>query len=283
MKIFTERLYHALEKELFTISNQAIPESEKLKAAVKVCRKSMSILKRFISSYFFTSLEEEILFFKDIKPQFYSQYIYYISIYNFQIKKPVGAKEDLNTYVASELDALKRFFDQNQSFFQYYRMSGSHFDNFYFTRCGLDLCADLEDYQADEMFSTSHDYKLSKIIANERYQEYLHQQLIGSSNGYNIVAGNSITWTSNQTDLVELIYALVECGAFNNGNVEIKGLMDYFQHVFQVDLKHYYRKYADITQRKKERTVFLDRLKNCLVRKMEAKYDLKETTVSKML
>jgi hypothetical protein len=282
MKIFTERLYHALEKELYTISNQPIPESEKLKAAVKICRKAMSILKRFISTYFFATLEEEILFFKAVKPQFYSQYIYYISVYNFQLKKPVGAKDELHNYVASELETLKRFFVLNQGFFQYYRMRGSHFDNYYFTRCGLDLCADLEDYQADEMFSTSHDYKLSKIIANERYQEYLHNQL-NVNNYCDMSLGNQITWTSNQTDLVELIYALVECGAFNNGNVEIKRIIDYFQQIFQVDLKHYYRKYADITQRKKERTVFLDRLKTCLVRKMEAKYDLKDTSFSRLL
>ena len=281
MKVFTERLYHALERELYTVSNQPVSESEKLKAAVKICRKAMSILKRFITSYFFATLEEEILFFKDVKPLFYSQYIYYISVYNFQIKKPVGAKDDLHNYVATELEAVKRFFDQNQSFFQYYRMRGSHFDNFYFTRCGLDLCADLEDYQADEMFSTSHDYKLSKIIANERYQEYLHHQI-------NIAEGTAscnqcpIIWTSNQTDLIELIYALAESGAINNGNIEIKHLIENFQMLFQVDLHHYYRKYTDITNRKKERTVFLDKLKSGLIRRMEEKYEFKEPQMKRI-
>ncbi|MEJ6979445.1 RteC domain-containing protein [Pedobacter sp. P351] len=281
MKLFTERLYHALEKELYSISIESIAESEKLKMAVKACRKSLSILKRFISSYFFSNQEEEICFFKELKPLFYSQYIYYISIYNFQIKKPVGSKEDLNAYITSEIDALKRFFDHNQSFFQYYRMCGSHFDSFYFTRCGLDLCTDLEDYQADEMFSTSHDYKLSKIIANERYQEYLQHQ-ISIAEGAAPSNQCPIIWTSNQTDLIELIYALAESGAINNGNVEIKHLIENFQTLFQVDLHHYYRKYTDITNRKKERTVFLDKLKIGLIRRMEEKYQWNEPQVRKI-
>jgi hypothetical protein len=140
------------------------------------------------------------------------------------------------------------------------------------------MCADLEDYQADEMFSTSHDYKLSKIIANERYQEYLLHQI---NNTENITSCNlcPITWTSNQTDLIELIYALAESGAINNGNIEIKHLIDNFQALFQVDLHHYYRKYTDITNRKKERTVFLDRLKVGLIRRMEEKYEWKTPSI----
>ena len=81
-------------------------------------------------------------------------------------------------------------------------------------------------------------------------------------------------WTGNQTDLVELLYALIESGSFNNGNIQIKSVILYFQNIFQIDLKYYYHKYTDITNRKKERTVFLDRLKLCLTKKMDSKLEL---------
>lgn len=55
--------------------------------------------------------------------------------------------------------------------------------------------------------------------------------------------------------------------------------MDYFQDIFQVDLKYYYRKYTDITNRKKERTVFLDKLKSGLIRRMEEKYELEKPRI----
>ncbi|WP_207428903.1 RteC domain-containing protein [Pedobacter sp. SYSU D00535] len=275
MKTFTERLYHAMEIELYELSIQTTSESERLKGAIKVCRKALIILKKFISSYFFENMDDEVLFFKQIKPLFYSQYIYYVSLYNFLIKKPAGGEDMLKEYIVSELADLKRFFDHNQVFYQYYRTQATYMDSIYFTRGTGDIYSELEDFQGDEMFSTTHDYKLSKIIANEKFQEYLGKLLKPAGIESHRLSEIPVVWTSNQTDLVELIYALVESGAFNNGNIEIKYLMNYFQSMFQVDLNHYYRKYTDITNRKKERTVFLDRLKAGLIRKMEEKYELK--------
>jgi hypothetical protein len=81
--------------------------------------------------------------------------------------------------------------------------------------------------------------------------------------------------TSNKTDLVELIYALVEAGVLNNGTAEIKGVVLYFQRIFQVDLRAYYHKFSDISNRKKDQAVFLDKLKSCLLRRIDEKYELK--------
>ena len=83
-----------------------------------------------------------------------------------------------------------------------------------------------------------------------------------------------VIWTGSQTDLVELLYALVESGCLNNGNIQIKSAILFFQSIFQVDLKYYYHKYTDISNRKKERTVFLDKLKVCLTKKMDSKHEL---------
>lgn len=107
----------------------------------------------------------------------------------------------------------------------------------------------------------------------EQYQAFLHQQKQNLLNGDFGQPKCPITWTGNQTELVELIYALAECGSLNNGNVEIKTAIEYFQTVFQVDLKHYYHKFRDITNRKKERSVFLDKLKVSLDRRIESKFE----------
>ncbi|MGX5690258.1 RteC domain-containing protein [Arcticibacter tournemirensis] len=276
MKIFTGRLMQALEVELYNLSLQQLNEYERLKAATKISKKALALLKKYISCYFFSSLEDEVLFFKHIKPLFYSKYIYYLSVYQFTIKKPTGSEDVLKEYLDSQLRDIKRFFDQNQAFYLYYRSNDSHLDNLYFTRGSSEVLSDLEDFQADEMFSTSHDYKLSKIIANEKFHEFICLQQKYANHDMVPVPQQEIIWTSNQTDLIELIYALAESGAVNNGNIEIKHLIDCFQMMFHVDLNHYYRKYTDITNRKKEKTVFLDRLKTGLIRRMEEKFEWKE-------
>ena len=274
MKTFCDRLAFALETELYGVTQRNLTECEKLKLAIALCKKALGILRKYLFCYFFGSLEEEINFFKHIKPLFYSKYIYYISIYNYHIKLPTGSDEIVKSYIASQLEELKNFFDRNQSFYQYYRSGSDHLDSFYFTRSNFDVYTELEDFQGDELFSTSHDYKISKVIANEKFQEFLIMKC-NSIDGECVHGQESpVIWTGNQTDLVELLYALVESGCLNNGNIQIKSAILFFQSIFKVDLKYYYHKYTDISNRKKERTVFLDRLKVCLTKKMDGKYEL---------
>lgn len=272
MKVFTSRLYAALEKHLYQISYQPITEGEKLKQKIIGCKKALEILKRYVASYFFSNCEEEIEFFKIHKPKFYSQYIYQLFVYKYVMKKPMGCEESLQNYIKAELHKMKTFFDQNQSFCCYYRSGDSHLDQLYFTRCRCELYAEFDDFQVDDLFSTSHDYRLSKLIALERYQTFLLQQKHEIENGISIENKPSIAWTGNQTELIELIYALAESGALNNGNIEIKTAIEFFQQTFQIDLKHYYHKFRDITNRKKERAVFLDKLKVSLDRKIESRF-----------
>src|SRR5690554_1429586 len=283
MKQFSERLSYALESDLYAVSLKPdLSECEKLKVAISLCKKALSILKKYISGYFFENMEEEVEFFKTVKPIFYSKYIYYINLYNYHIKKPIGSDEIGKVFITSQLAELKHFFDQNQTFYQYYRSGSIHLDICYFTRGNFEDYAELEDFQGDESFSTSHDYKISKVIANEMYQEFLVAKCKEINQDCTLKPDTPIVWTGNQSDLVELLYALVESGAFNNGNVKIKTVILYFQTMFQIDLKYYYHKFTDISNRKKERTVFLDKLKAGLIKKMDDKNELKQPELKKI-
>ncbi|MES3019851.1 MAG: RteC domain-containing protein [Bacteroidota bacterium] len=282
MKTFSDRLAFALETELYILTLKNLTECEKIKLAIALCKKALGILRKYLLNYFFGSLEEEITFFRQIKPIFYSKYIYYISIYNYHIKLPTGSDEIVKAYISSQLEDLKNFFDRNQSFYQYYRSGSNHLDSFYFTRGNLDVYSELEDFQGDELFSTSHEYKISKIIANEQFQEFLMLKCKGINGYCGQVQESPVIWTGNQTDLVELLYALVESGCLNNGNIQIKSAMLFFQSIFKVDLKYYYHKFTDISNRKKERTVFLDKLKDCLTKKLDSKNELNEQPLKRI-
>ncbi|RFZ85093.1 tetracycline regulation of excision, RteC [Mucilaginibacter terrenus] len=277
MRTITERYYSALENQLNEISTNGEPLAEKYKASIILCKKAMAKLKSYISSYSFESVEDEIHFFKEVKPQFYSKYIYFISVYNYLMKRPTGAEDHLKEYINSELADLKRYFDHNGAFYQYYRSGSTQMDEVYFTRGGFDVHVELEKFEEDEVYSTSHDYKLSNIIANEKYQDFLNIELQKLNNHderpLEMSLDLPLTWTFSKTDLIELIYALVAAGVFNNGNAEIKSVVSFFQTVFHIDLGQYYHKYTDITRRKKDRTLLLDKLKLALLRKMDQKLD----------
>ena len=277
MRTFAERFYSALENQLNEVSINGESLAEQYKTSITLCKKAMAKLKNYISSYSFEDKEDEIHFFKTVKPQFYSKYIYFINVYNFIMQRPLGGDDILKDYINYELADIKRFFDHNQAFYQYYRSGSTQMDEVYFTRGGFDVHVELEDFEEDELYSTSHDYKLSKIIANEKYLDYLNLELQKTiehdEQPQEIGLELPLTWTFNKTDLVELIYALVALGVFNNGNTEIKSVVSFFQTVFHVDLGSYYHKYTDITRRKKERTSFLDKLKLALLRRIDEKLD----------
>ncbi len=275
MKTFTDRYFHALEKDLRLLQASSQPSTEHYRAAITLCKKAMNKLKTHTAGYTFSSINEEIDFFKNDKPRFYSRYIYYVNLFNYQVQKPIGSGEIQEAYIKMHLDEIKTFFDHNRAFYLYYRAGMTQLDEAYYTRGGFNVYAELEDFEEDQQYSTSHDYKLSKIMANEKFQEYLSQELVR----HNLTTEERKAplpfslpnWTATQTDAIELIYALKASGAVNNGNIDISELIILWEFIFQIELKEYYHKFTDITRRKKEVPVFLNRLREGLLKWIDDK------------
>jgi hypothetical protein len=271
MKNIVDRFYTALEHQLAEISLSGEPLIEQYRASIKVSKKAMNKLKNYISSYAFENVTEEVNFFKEIKPKFYSKYIYFINVHNFLLQKPTGGENIQQDYIKMHLSELKTFFDHNRAFYSYYRSGMTQMDELYYTRGGFDVHAELEDFEEDEQYSTSHDYKLSKIIANEKFQDFLNLELakIGNEDlttllGHKIFPFSHPQWTASQTDAAELLYALKTSCAVNNGNIEIAELAAIWEFVFQMEIKEPYHKLLDVVKRQREMFVFLTRLRNSL-------------------
>jgi hypothetical protein len=278
MKTFAQRLHAALEHELHKIAAGSGSLIEQHRTSILACKKAMAKLKHYISSYAFESASEEIQFFKEVKPRFYSRYIYCINVYNFLMQQPAGSSEIRRAYILMHLAELKTFFDHNRSFYAYYRAGMTQLDEAYFTRGGFDVLVELEDFEEDGQYSTSHDYKRSKLMANEAYQDYLNLELAklhaGADDPRILLPFKPASWTAAKTDAVELIYSLKASGAVNNGNVDISELVVIWEYVFGTDLKEYYHTFSDITRRKKDVPVFLNRLKEALLRWIDGKMGL---------
>ena len=268
-----DRIYHAMEHELSEVVLNNAQETERYRRSVLICKKAMSSLKNYVSVHAFENEELEIIFFKEVKPRFYSKYIYYINVYNFLMQRPASGEDVMRNYIDHHLEDLRRFFDANKAFYQYYRSGSSQMDRIYYTRGGFDVQMELEDFEEDEQYSTSHDYKLSKIIANERFLNYLklerakinHDEQLANGQG-TIFPFAHPAWTAGQTDAIELLYALKSSGSVNNGNIDIAELIALFEFIFQFELRDAYHKFADITRRKKTIPLFLHRLADALVR-----------------
>lgn len=243
---------------------------------VEFLQKQINTLKSKIIECGFNDLEEEINFFKEMKPQILSQLLYFNKIYTIELKCPNGSNIIQKNYYEHELDSLTFFFNRNLDFYQYYRSNAAHLDEYYFRRGkpNIRLGIDSSQFISDSAFSTGYDYKVAKILSNEMLRIYLNKKLQHidriSFHAHNCKQTNRKNkWTGTKAAVIELGYSIYAAKVLDNGNADIRDIMTGLQYLFGVDLGDYYRTYIAIKSRKKDRTAFLKHLADCLERRMD--------------
>lgn len=244
-------------------------------AAMKLALSTMEEVKAYVLSHPFGSPEEEINFFRNLKPRIASHYIYYNAVRKIEVQKPQGGEKVVRKHYECALAWVKSYFENNLDFYTYYRKNCTYLDDYYFLRNQFNIELDLDSYafELDRSFSTSHDYKVAKIIANDRFQVYVESQLATLFRTYNhdqaAAPVSNLRWTASKSSLIELMYALHAEGAFNNGAADLKYVAENFERLFKIDLGQYHRVFLEIRYRKNSRTKYLDSLRERLITRMD--------------
>jgi hypothetical protein len=271
---FSESLMLELDMQLRNIHSETVNPIEYAEAAIKVLIPALEKLKAYFLKYKFSNQIEEIIFFKDIKPKLASKLIYYNEVYNMATNKPVASKKSVRKFYATELDKLQRYFEENSEFYKYYRTGNRCLDNKYFIRDQHDIRLTLDSFylQADHRFSTSHDYKVARILANDLMKQHIEKEMATLNTKTKTITATDekkLHWTGSKVALIELIYALHAEAVFNGGNAELKETVTHFETMFNIELKQFHRTFLEIRSRKSERTKFLTTLKEKLILRMD--------------
>lgn len=243
--------------------------------ASHVLAKAFDQLKTFILSYQFKDEEEEVTFFKEIKPKLCYRLIYYRKLYNIEMNRPAGADKQ-KEYLSEELNEINKYNLKRLDFIRYYRSGATHLDSLYFLRGKTDTEQYLETfyYELDPNFSTNCDFKVAKILSNDMLMMYLMHEIekfdnngpIPLPSGFPLV---KLTWMGTKTELTEQLYSWDSDSTF--GDVPLTQLSDYVQNVFNVRLdKNLSRAFSEMKTRNIP-TPFLDKLKAALLRRMGRK------------
>jgi len=278
MRNFYTRLSGKIQTELQSIDLEGCTISrEEAVKMVKFLETCLSELRDYFLVLKSISIQDEIVFFKEMKPEVLGLLLYFNKIHNVELKRPIGSNETQSEYYDKELKSLTYFFERNLDFHQYYRANSTYLDEYYFVRgkSNHELCADSAQYILDPLFSTGYDYKVAKIICNEMLRIYLNKkkyslekQVIIKKNR-ELLPLNNLKWTGSKADATELGYSIRDSGVINHGNVDVKEIMSFLEISFDIDLGDYYRTYVAIKGRKKDRTPFLNKLIEALIRRME--------------
>ena len=277
MKELLENILSEIDVEIDEIDLYGYDIVENSLSMVHRLQAVLNDLKTKLQTYSFPAKEDEITFFKTQKPEILGRLLFFYKIYRIETQCPNGSDEVIRSYINRELDNLTYFFNRNLDFYQYYRSHSTLYDEYYFVRgkSDLRLCTDSAQFDKDPNFSTGYDYKVAKIIANEMLRIYLNKRLVKLET--NTQVENNLQkclkypfrFTGKKVFLIELGYSLVSSGDINNGNVEIKEMMNFLGTVFQVELGDYYAAYIAMKERKKDRTAYLSRLQDSLVKRMD--------------
>lgn len=264
-------IYEKIDVDNWNISVEVVLD------VVEFLQRSLEDMRTYIVNHPFSNKEEEIYFFKHIKPEVLSRLLYFTEIYNTEMRKPHGSIEVLKKYYNDRLDELTSYFESNLDFYQYYRSKATHLDSHYFVRGHIDfkLCPNCVPYDRDPEFSTCYDHKAAQILANDMLCIYLNKKLHGVDKQVIIAKSRSFLpehpfrWTATKIAAVELGYAIYAAGILNNGQADIKEIMTFMEASFQIDLGDYYRTYITMKDRKKDRTSFLNSLIKSPLKKMD--------------
>ena len=262
------------EQELCLILNTYSDEIEKAKKIIVFIEDILKQLTDWLKNHVFETIQEEIKFFKEIKPNIVAKLIFYKEIISLVATLPLDKNKRIKHY-EKKLDAINQFHRRNREFIKYIKSQSTHFDELYFSRKQYkDLFLnDCMVINQDVKLCTSHDYLLAEVIAYELLAlhienriDNLNQSCAISNNQFN----SNLHWTAKKIDLIELIYALHESNVFDNGQADIKEITHVFEKAFQIDLgDNITRSFIDIKNRKTDQTRFLNQLQAALETKIE--------------
>lgn len=273
MRKFTNELLQHTQLKIEKESKKGSPGFELYNACYQILRVTFGQLKQFIIQYKFKNQKEEIEFFKDIKPVFQSQLMFYMELIQIEIRKPtVSEKKELIKYYREVSCHYRQLLKRNELFLHYIRTQLTNADHLMFVRsheAAEMLHTDIVDL--DDRFSTPASSELAKIGSYEMLIEHIGDKLFEIRKGEAIMdlQPYATIWTGSKAALIELAYALHAAKTINHGMVEIKQIIAALEGIFKIKLTDFYRVFQSIRIRQSSRTVFLDELKEKIIERMD--------------
>ncbi len=269
MNSYCTTFFSDFEIELETLLLSNLDYLDRINKVIELINTKIKELYKWLKKYKFDNPEQEIYFFKHLKPKLVSKLIYYKEILNSEISIPTD-KKSRKKFLFKEISKLNLYSETNKEFFKYFRSRSTNKDLDYFVRSNQNNI-DVEDcflVNFDIKLCTTHDYKIAMLIANDLLSVFYENKLDNlnkNSENIKINSTSNLNWTGNKIDLIEIIYALHHQKVINGGNIEIKELATNFGKVFNIDLEdNIYRSYVDIKNRKTLKTKFLNNLSDNL-------------------
>lgn len=278
MEIVLSKILSEIRHQEAKLSSQMIRTVDEAYQMTLFLNEMLGTIKVKVLKDNFRNEQQEIDFFKNIKPQVLGKLIYYNKIFRIETTCPVSNGRLHQNYFENQLKVLKSEYKEsisNEDFYRYYRAGRSDRDHKYFRLGQINYHDGLKSgvFEIDLSFSTYYDNKVAHIIANELLYTYLLTKINPDENPDAILingdVNKDISWTNSQNALIELIYALYASNSVAHGKIGIRKLALIFRILFRTPLNDIHHAFHRMKTRSGSRTAFLDQLKFSLEEYMD--------------
>ncbi|MDN3707257.1 RteC domain-containing protein [Myroides ceti] len=278
MEIVLSKILSEIRHQEAKLSSQMVQTVDEAYQMTLFLNDMLCIIKAKVLQGNFINEQQEIDFFKNIKPQVLGKLIYYNKVFRIETTCPVSNGRLHQNYFENQLKVLKSEYKEsisNEDFYRYYRAGRTDRDHKYFRLGQINYHDGLKSgvFEIDLSFSTYYDNKVAHIIANELLYTYLLTKINPDENPDTILINGDInkdiTWTNSQNALIELIYALYASNSVAHGKIGIRKLALIFRILFRTPLNDIHHAFHRMKTRSGSRTAFLDQLKFSLEEYMD--------------
>ena len=266
--------FNEFEREYEVLKNASDDVLTVSLGIIHYIEKKLKEMFNWLKKHVFKTLQEEIYFFKELKPRMVSKLLYYKELMNLESSLP-PSKKNKRKHCEELLSKINEYAVSNREFYQYYRSRTIVKDEDLFVRRSYkdivrdDCCL----INFDSKLCTSHDFNVATIIANDMFTSYLENkldELNGKCKFNSIQIDHKFNWTGTKVDLTEMVYGFQAAGSINNGNFDLKEFAIFLGTMFNVEIdSNLYGNYSDIKSRKVSKTRFINTMSDKLIEKMD--------------
>lgn len=172
MKKFCTRLYQSMQEDLCTCRQRKLSRLQEIECSFQVACMYWSRLRKQLTVHVFETEIEEIDFFRNCKPMFISEIMFWELLNHLEIFRP-ERRESYRKLLLRENTRLEKFTWSHREFFDYYKSGETGRDWVYFVRRPDLISPDPSPYDRDGTTCTSHDHLVAQLLALERYDAFL--------------------------------------------------------------------------------------------------------------
>jgi len=170
------RQYNKMLQQLAGYEAAITDEKKWIELGFGIAIKTWFGIQQKADHYVFDDQQEEITFFKVLRPRFIALIDYFTLLYKSALFQPQDEAQNLE-YWQHERDICKNFLSRNQSFCRYYEQGKTTLDHIYFVQ---------ENNQQSLLFgvsenkghtTTSYSYLLARILSIKKYYRYILEKI----------------------------------------------------------------------------------------------------------